>query len=146
LIDLRHQKATADASLLSHKSELRGFAAEYFDWKKRVKDGSITEEDTEEYDYFTTAKFNYEDCKNRIQTLIDSINSLDIEIIRLEKAMNEMKARMAEEADDDKSMYDQDMDEDNGDDSDELSMPSDFSRDGTSNIDDRLVPPFESIV
>jgi len=38
------------------------------------------------------------------------------------------------------------MDEDNGDDSDEIPVPLDCSRDGTSNIDDRLVPSFESIV
>lgn len=51
-----------------------------FDWKGRVKDGSVTEDDTEEYEYFMTAKFNYDDCKNRISTLIDTIKSIDIDI------------------------------------------------------------------
>ena len=38
------------------------------------------------------------------------------------------------------------MEEDNGDDSNEISVLSDCSRDGTSIIDDHLVPPFESMV
>lgn len=59
-----------------------------------------------------------------------------------------MKAKLAEEANDDKAVDNRDMeeDEDDGSDSDVMSVPSDCSRDGTSNIDDRLVPPVESMV
>ena len=94
---LRHQITSDETSLLSHKSALSGFAAEYFKWKKKVNNGEIKQsEDEEEYEYFEMAKFNYKDCQSKIQQITERVDTSKQELEQCEKELEASKKKEAD--------------------------------------------------
>lgn len=83
-----HQQITSDEiSLLNHQKELRGFAEEYFEWKKKVKDGDVREDDEEEYEYFESTRCNYEDCQDKIHDLAERVGGMEKELVQCEELL-----------------------------------------------------------
>ena len=87
ILKLRQQITTDEISLLNHQRELRGFAEEYFEWKKKVKDGDVKEDDEEEYEYFKSTRCNYEDCQDKIHELAERVGGMEEELVQCEELL-----------------------------------------------------------
>ena len=87
IIKLRQQITSDEISLLNHQVELRGFAEEYFEWKKKVKDGDVKEDDEEAYEYFESTRCNYEDCQDKIHELAERVGGMEKELVQCEELL-----------------------------------------------------------
>ena len=81
-------------------------------WKKKVKDGDVTEDDEEKYEYFESTRCNYEDCQDKIHELAERVGGMEKELVQFEEllkasrkkaqqALAEKKAKSGNEDSDD---------------------------------------------
>lgn len=151
IANLRHQISTDETLLLNHRSQISGFSAEYFKWKKMVMGGEITKEDNaEEYEYYEFTNFNFRNCQTKITELDEKIDNMKGELKLNMKIMLDAKKDVESKEAESKKTADKtadvDVEQDDKDDEDEdKSIKSIGSLNGSVDLDDSEIPKFDEV-
>ena len=86
IASLRLQVTAEETSLLLHQEEVGPFGLTYFEWKQKVDSGEVVE-GTEEYEMVDLHRFNYTNCKDRINKILERIKSIHEELEQTRKEL-----------------------------------------------------------
>ncbi|KAL7547907.1 hypothetical protein ACHAWF_011177 [Thalassiosira exigua] len=96
LAQLRFQLSTEEALLLNVHSTRASIAKEYFEWKQKVEEMDLSEEDdSEEFEYFAEVRSSFEEMKWKKAVVADRVEKLKGLVEAAEEELEALRADIA---------------------------------------------------